>query len=538
MRSRIRLASLACTAALSLLAAACGGGGGGGSGQGDADPGTPQRGGELIVLEEAGYSGAWPSGLDPATNTTGGANLTEMNAIFGGLFQLGEGEGENAEIIPKLASGYELSEDGKTATITLREGVQFSDGTPFNAEAVAWNFKRNSESPCTCNPRWPLTKKDGIVVKDEYTVELNFTRPYPTLINRFPVSNVNWVASPTAFEEMGEDEFKQKPVGAGPFKVVSNTVSSELVLERNPNYFEEGKPYLDKLTFKAIGGDQAAYQAILAGQAHAYEGMTTTPLVEQARNNDQITTTIQPATSPYVVQLNTKAEPFNDKRAREAIYYATDPEAINKGLFNGWYPISQSFTGPGGLFHQPTVPGYRTYDLEKAKQIVQDMGGLEVELGTLKTYVADQVNKALQSQWEKAGIDVTIHSWELSTLITEFESKKWQAMLQTAGSWDPEAGVGVPFRFRSDSPFTGVFDPKLDKLLNDAAATLDEQERAELYAEAGKYISDEAYAPFLFAFAPANIAAKGVHGPGLTTKIPPMLVQPGILWEDVWMSQQ
>ena len=74
---------------------------------------------------------------------------------------------------------------------------------------------------------------------------------------------------------MGEKAFKQKPVGAGPFTVVSNSPSNELVLQKNPGYFRQGQPYLDKVTFKSIGGDQAAYQALQAGQADAYEGMST-----------------------------------------------------------------------------------------------------------------------------------------------------------------------------------------------------------------------------------------------------------------------
>ena len=84
-----------------------------------------------------------------------------------------------------------------------------------------------------------------------------------------------------------------------------------------------------------------------------------------------LTVTVQPATSPYVIQLNTKAAPFNDVRARQAIYAATDFDSIAKGVFKGLYPVSQDFTGPGGLFHQDRVDGYPPFDLEKAKQLVQ-----------------------------------------------------------------------------------------------------------------------------------------------------------------------
>jgi peptide/nickel transport system substrate-binding protein len=310
------------------------------------------------------------------------------------------------------------------------------------------------------------------------------------------------------------------------------------VLERNPEYFKDGLPYLDRLTFQSIGGDQPAYQALLAGQAQAYEGLNTTPLLEQAQEAGRLTVTVQPPTSPYVVQLNTQRAPFDDQRAREAIYRATDFQAISKGLFRGTYPVSQMFTGPGGLFHHETVEGYPAYDPERARQLVTELGGLTVELGTIGNYVAEQVMTALQTQWQQAGITVHTDSYELSTLIQEFNSGEWQAMLQTAGAWDPAAGVGVAFRFSSTSPFSGVRDPQLDSLLNQAAAAIDPAERERLYVEAGRHISANAYAPFGLAFAPANLATRGVYGPGLTTKIPPIVVNSGILWDEVWRAPQ
>ncbi|MGH3322511.1 MAG: ABC transporter substrate-binding protein [Streptosporangiaceae bacterium] len=535
MTYRMKLAALVGVAGASILLAACGSGTSGGSESSNAGSTTPQRGGSLTVLEGGSFAGAWPTGLDPATNTTGGGNLTQMDAIFGQLFYLGE----DGKVHGGLATGHTFADGGKTVTISLRKGVKFQDGTLFDAEAVAWNFKRDLKSPCSCSPRdaWPPLTSRGITTPDDHTVVLHFTRPYAAVIHSFLGSNANWIASPTALKKMGEKKFKIKPVGAGPFEVVSDTLSSQLVLKRYDGYWKEGRPYLDKLTFKSIGGDQPAYQALLAGQAQAYEGMVTTPLIEQAQKNDRLTVTMEPPTSPYVIQLNTKAPPFDKKLAREAIYYATNTEAIRTHLFNGLYPAAQSFTAPGGLFYKPKVPGYRTYDLAKAKKIVERLGGLHVELGTLKNYVAEQVDQVLQAQWAKAGIKTDIHSWQLATLVKQFQGKKWQAMLQTAGAWDPAAGVSVGFRFSSDSPFTGVHDKKLDAMLQRAAATLDKDKRAKLYARAGKYISDHAYAPFLFAFAPANVAVKGVHGPGLTTKIPPLLVNPAVLWDEVWIAE-
>ncbi|HKT04187.1 MAG TPA: ABC transporter substrate-binding protein [Rugosimonospora sp.] len=498
---------------------------------------TPQHGGQLIVLDDSSFSGSWPSGLDPATNTTGGGNLTQMSAVYGGLFRLvAADDGSNAKVEPYQADSYTFADGAKTVRIKIKPGIKFTDGTPFDAAAVAFNIKRDMQATCTCKPMWQLADQNPITTEGSDTVVLKFKNPNASAINSFVVSNVNWIASPAAVQQMG-DNFRIKPVGAGPFKVVSDQLSSELVLERNPNYFVPDRPYLDRLIVRSIGGDQPAYQALLAGQGQVYEGMTTIPLLEQAKSNSQLVVTQQPATSPYVIQLNTKIPPFNDIRAREAIYYATDVEAIRKGLFKDAYPASQTFTAPGGLFYHATIPGYRTYDLDKAKAIVQQLGGLTVDLGTLSAYVADQVDTALQTQWQAAGIKVKIHSDQLNGLVQNFTGGKWQAMLQTAGAWDPAVGVGVGFRFGTTSPFSGISDKTIDDLLQQATQTTDAATRDALYLQVGQRISDQAYAPFILAFAPASVVTKNVYGPGLTTLIPPVVVNTGILWADVWMSQ-
>jgi peptide/nickel transport system substrate-binding protein len=521
-------------AALFALLMSCGGGQ---SGTGAAGSGAPRN--EATVLLSSGFSGSWPAGLDPATNTTAGANLSLMNAIFGGLFQLtADPDGSNAKITGMLATGYEMSADGRSVTIRIRPSVVFSDSTPFDAEAVAFNVRRDLDTACCLNANWPWDKQEPVRVLDDLSVMLRFTEPYPVVMNAFPTTTFNWIGSPTAMRKIGDDRFKITPVGAGPFKVVTNELSFKLELERNPLYWQEGLPYLDRLVFRSIGSEQAAFQALLAGDAQAIEGVESPRIIEQAQRDKGVVVAIQPPTSPYMVQLNTRVAPFDDQRAREALYYATDVDAIRQGLFDNLYPAAQSFTAAGGLFHHAEVPGYRTYDLERARSIVNELGGMSVKLATLKSFVAEQVITALQSQWRKAGIDTTIELYEFGTLLEAFQKGQWQAMLQTAGSYDPEAGVSVSFRFDSKTEFSGVQDARLDEMLAKAAAAVDVNVRDGLYVEIAKYISDKAYGPFLLAFAPAQLTVGGLSGPGLTTKIPPIGVNTGVLWQDVRIASK
>jgi hypothetical protein len=120
--------------------------------QAPASSTAPKAGGSLTVLEGAGFAGDWPDGLDPATNINGAADQSYMDAIYGELFELGP----KGAIVNDLATGYSFSSDATTITINLRQGVKFTDGTPFNASAVVWNIQRDLKSACTCKPTWPV----------------------------------------------------------------------------------------------------------------------------------------------------------------------------------------------------------------------------------------------------------------------------------------------------------------------------------------------------------------------------------------------
>ncbi|MBO0823671.1 MAG: ABC transporter substrate-binding protein [Actinobacteria bacterium] len=431
------------------------------------------------------------------------------------------------KIVGDLATGYKFTNAGKTVVIELRQGVKFSDGTPFNADAVVFNWNRDLAATCTCKP--VFLSKPTITATGPYEVSLTLTYVDAPFINALQGNVFNWIASPTAIQNTDPKQFALKPVGAGPFTVQTDVPSSLLVLKRNPHYWQKGLPYLDTLTFKPVAGDQQALTAMEAGNGQAYEGVSTPQLVPSFKAKFQVTT--EPGTSPYDIQLNTKIPPFNNIKARQAIYYATDAALLDKSLFNNTYPVGQSFEAPAGLFYEQNVPGYITYDLNKAKSLVQQLGGLKITLGTINVPTALSMNEAIQTEWQNAGIKVTLQQWDLTGLIGAFTQGKWQAMLQTAGAYDPGTGVGVCFRFCSTSPFTGVHDPKLDGMLIGAAGTVDQAKRKSLYDQAAAYIAQNAYGPFLFSIAGYDVAAKGVGAPGLTTSIPSTDVNPEVLWQ-------
>ncbi|MCL2393277.1 MAG: ABC transporter substrate-binding protein, partial [Acidimicrobiaceae bacterium] len=428
-----------------------------------------------------------------------------------------------------LATGYKMVDGGKSVDIFLRHGVKFSDGTPFNSAAVKFSIDRvlakSNTNACGCVTNFPVA---SISTSGPYTVELHLTQVFGPIIGAFFNEGPNWIISPTAFKKMGEQAFKTNPVGAGPFVVQRDELNTQLVLKKNPHYWQAGHPYLNSITFNVVGNDQSALEGIQAGQAQLYQGYAT--FSNLANVQKTMTVSEVPATAPDVVQLNTKVAPFNNKLAREAIYYATDAPAINKALTFGYGTVTQSMTGPGGEFYEPNVPGYRTYNLAKAKAIVKQLGGITVNLNTIALGAATQTTEALASEWNAAGIKTTINNQNLEQLIQSFQTGNWQAMLQTTGGFDPALGYGLTFRYLSTAPFTGVHSKALDSLIAQATGTTVQAKRSAAYKAVFQAISQQAYSPFIYVSPTFNVAAKNVFGPGVS------LNGPQVNWESVWMK--
>ncbi len=556
MRSRQKSVRTACLAGAAVLvlsaAAACSSSSsssGSASATGSASSAPVKSGGSVTVLESSGYSGAW-STLDPAENKEGAATQDFMTAIYGQLFELGPG----GKILPDLATGYTFSPNAETVTITLRQGVKFTDGTPFNAQAVDYNWVRDL-GPIAIknglNPPWLVAMQkppkgsppgtampalpSAITVTGPYTIVVHQTVPNGAFIDQLFDSIPNWIASPTALQKEGAS-FGQNPVGAGPFVVSSNTPNDELIVKKNPNYWEAGHPYLDQITFKTVGSDEAAYEALLANEGQIYEDMSTTQLIDESASHFVVENNL--GTSPYDLQLNTAVAPFNNPKARQAIYAATNFAPILQHLFGGRYPVTESFTGPGGICYEPVVPGYQAYDPTLAKTLIAESGlnKTTIQLGTIALSTAQESMQALATEWEALGLKVHQTSWPLSGLIAAFEAnggKSWESMVQTAGAYDPAGGIGVGFRFNSFSPFSGVHSTELDTLLQDAQGSTNLATRCSYYNQAAEYIAKNYDGPFYFTFSPANVSVHGVSGPGLTTPLASVAVVPTIPWEDV-----
>jgi peptide/nickel transport system substrate-binding protein len=496
----LALGLAACSGGSTIPAAVSSGASTGGAG--GTSSAAPAHGGSLTVLVVASGLATWPN-LDPLASGT--ANADYRNAIFGEMFH----QNADGTVVPALAKSIDVSSDGLTVTIGLRGGVKFSDGTPLDAAAVVSNYQRDLDpaNACQCIGTF-RTVKDVKASGD--SVMLTLSAPMPAFSEAVIDSALNWIASPAALAKEGKG-FGTDPVGAGPFTVSSDDPSQKLVLAANPNYYVKGEPYLSQLTFQSVGNDQSAYSALQSGSAQLVEGITTQQLLTQAKS--QFTVVPLPVTSVWQLTFNTLAPPLNNPVAREALAYATDAQALDQGLFGGQDKLAQEPVGSNAAFHVASVPGYKGYDLDKAKTLVKQLGGLTVSMQGSPSSAGGAMMAALQSMWAKAGIKVSkISQLALPQLTANFTSRNWQVDVGFSGAADPSLGLGLGFFFSSKGPDSGVADPSLDALITKAATEMDQAQRAADYKAVYEKLWANTYGDFLFENPSFNVQASSVTG--------------------------
>jgi peptide/nickel transport system substrate-binding protein len=480
---------------------------------------TPKPGGSITALMNGLQ---WPT-LDPLHDY---ADPALLSSIFGQLFA----PGPNDTLTPDLALRYTTSADGKTIDIFLRPGVKFTDGTPFNAAAVVYNFDRLLIPSNGCGCYGNIKVIQTVKAVGDLDVRLTLSQPDAPLVSSFLDNSPDWIASPTALKTMGETAFGQKPVGAGPFEVVSNAASAKLVLKANPGYWQKGHPYLNGVTFLSTSSDEADIEAMQSGQGNL-SWVQDINLVEQARTTPGLTVHDEPATTVDMITLNGTIAPFNNIQAREAIAYATNPAAIVAALDHGAYPTIEGLTAPGLLFYEKTVPGYQGYDLAKAKALVKQLGGLSVTLIGFNSPSQALEAQAVAAQWTAAGIKVTVKADSLTQVLSLESSNSIQALDLGWGS-QPDPGIMDATLLHSGSPivtFTKI--PQMDQLIDQFNSTLGTAARQKIYDQLNALVAQQFVAVPLYAKPMYMVSTSNLQGITYTAS------DVGFEdYEDLWLS--
>jgi peptide/nickel transport system substrate-binding protein len=406
-----------------------------------------------------------------------------------------------------LATSWEISPDASTYTFKLRQGVTFHDGTPFDADAVKFNIER-------------LTKKDHpfyyergagatavgwgrvaeVIAVDKYTVQLKLKSPYSQLIDLIWRAEYS-IASPDNIKKLGNDKNGESPVGTGPFKFVEHQPGVKLTLAKNPNYFG-GTPVIDQLVVRVVNEPAALVSALLAGELHLIADRVTPDVAKSLQSNPNVKIQVGKIPGTNNVNLNKKSGVFTDKRVRQAVNYAIDRETYVRDILNGYGVPAKSMFATSALAYDPAAKGYN-YDLEKAKALLRDAGlsgGFNVTFWAGNTvpsavYVKDQL--------AKIGINVKLELFEAATLSSTANKEGTRPGVDGIfWGWNTNPPQNFDRYFpTSTQPPNGVnwgfySNPEVDKLVDQAARTIDVAERVKVYQRADVILTEDA--PWLY----------------------------------------
>lgn len=487
---------------LSTVLAACSGddngekgSSGGSSGGGDGD--------KTLVFGRGGDS----TSLDPSRTTEGETFKVTIN-IYETLLTF---EDEGTAVEPGLAKEWEASDDGLTYTFELQEGVKFHDGTDFNAEAVVKNFERwaggNADQFPYYNTMFGGFEGDeGHVIESveadgEHTVVFTLKRPQAPFLKNLAM-DMFAIASPTAIEEQGDDDFERNPVGTGPFKFVEWKANDSITVEKFEDYWQEGKPKLDKIIFRSIPDNASRLNALTTGEIDLADGINPSD-GESIENNQELQLFERPSMNVGYLGLTVTREPFGDKLVRQAINHAIDKESIIDAFFEGRADVAVNPMPPSISGYNDEIEGY-DYDPEKAKELLEEAGfadGFEMELWAMpvpRPYMPDgeKVAEVIQKNLADVGITAKIVSHEWATYLDLAEKGEADAFMLgwTGDNGDPDNFIYALLDEDNigSNNYTYFKHDEMHDLLIEAQTEVDEEKRIELYKEAQEIVHEEA----------------------------------------------
>jgi len=450
---------------------------------------------------------AEPKSLDPAAVTAVNDFRILVN-LYEGLLQYAPG---TLEVAPGLAESWDVSEDGTVYTFRLRDGVMFHDGTPFNAEAVKFNFDRmlNEDHPYHNTGPFPLafffSAVQETTVVDDLTVQFTLNEPYAPFLSNLAYPT-GLMVSPAAVEANGED-FGRNPAGTGPFKFAEWRSNEAVVIEKNPDYW--GEPAgTDAVVFRPITDANTRVAEMLAGGIDMMVEVPPTALSEF--RGESFTVVEQAGPHVWFLILNAKEGPFADKRVRQAANYAINKEAIVNDVLEGTAEVAAGPTPPAFAWAYNEALEPYPYDPDRARELLAEAGA---EGAALTFYVTEggsgmldpiPMGTAIQADLKAVGLDVTIETYEWNTFLGEvnpgLEGKADMAEM----AWMTNDPDTLPFlALRTEAwPDAGGFNsgyysnPEVDALLEEARVATDQDRRAELYKEMQAIVQDDA--PWVF----------------------------------------
>ena len=448
--------------------------------------GTPVPGGSVVY----GMTQDLAS-LDPHVDTDAGTRDVVFN-LYEGLVKPTSDGG----FIPAVASDYIISDDAKTYTFTLRDGITFHDGTPVTIEDVKYSIDRYAEIQGESSAFSSLV--DSVEVQDDKTLVVNLKESYSEFLPMMTIAII-----PQSNEDPAGN-----PIGTGPFKYVSYTPGQNLELEKYDGYWQEGVPSLDSVEFKFIADVDTAFVELQAGTIYILKYLTSA----QAETLGDDYNILQGSMNlVHAMYLNSAYEPLSKTEVRQALCYAVDRDAINNFIFGGKSHIIGSHMIPAmSKYYEPEAETVYSYDPEKAKELLADAGyadGFDLEITVPSSY-SQHVDSAqiIADELSQVGINVTLNQVEWSTWLQDvYKGGNFQAtVIGFDGTLAPSDWLK---KYVTDDAknFMHYSNTEYDDVFNTAYTTVDDDVKVENYKKAQMILAEDAAAVYIED--PANLVA-------------------------------
>lgn len=495
-RSRRWLVPVAFLALLSLFAVACGSKSGGnkeaGGGSADTTPdlvkpvnGPPKIGGKMIFAVEAETDG-W----DPTQNRWAASGTEAAQAVMEPLAAYDA----DFKAQPYLAESLTPNSDYTQWDIKVRSGITFHNGEALNSAAIEKFLTAFKASPLTGAAARPIESTE---IVDDLTVRLHMSQPWASFPANLTAQGGTIPAPSTITVGATNDTAARTPVGTGPFVFKSWEPDKSFQVTKYGGYWRKDAsgtqlPYLDEVDFDPIPDATTRLASIKTGDANVTTSSDETTIRKMLDDGKAGTIQVVRANGvadDTLVLINTTSAPLDDVRVRQAMAYAVDRTTYNQVTQADPALEIDSVFAKDSPYYVET--GYPTFDLEKAKSLVQsyvaEKGPVAFTFGTTTDPVTQAAVQALQSMWKAAGMDVTIQGFEQSAFIANAVTGKFTAQIwRQFGAQDPDGN----YVWFAGANATGALtlnmarnvDPQLDTALNAQRATPDETARKEAWA--------------------------------------------------------
>jgi peptide/nickel transport system substrate-binding protein len=416
---------------------------------------------------------------------------------------------------PKLALSWSNSDDYKTWTFKLRPDVKFHDGTPFNAQAVKWNFDRQKDPKNACRCAFYIANMLAVEAPDDLTVVYKLKDPavnFPALLTR-PDQNSS-IHSPTAIQAKGDD-YNRNPVGTGPFALKTWTAGDRMVVERNPNYWDKNRPHLDRVVLRPLPDSQSRFASLKSGETDlVWADEFEADNIERAKKDPTLQVLTYAGSGAAVYAFNTKEPPFDDVRVRQALVMALDRKKMSQAITNGLSRPARNPYGDGSWV-QCKDDGALPEDPKKAAALIKEYGKpVEFKMVVTATPRGRAVGQVLQQFWKNVGANMELDQVDQATIPARAFQRKFQLTPWRIVDFpDPDVQMFANFYSKSPLNLANFTDPALDKALEEARLTPDENKRIEAYCAASRIINQNATWFWTFQntyYAMAKAKVKGV----------------------------